>query len=69
VTIVASFLAIIGVPSPGYPTTAVALSGQTLSRGYAVFGQQFLQVVPVIATIGEPADAVLDRIVTRSVTR
>lgn len=58
VTIVASFLRIIGVPSPGYPITAVALSGQSLFWGYAVFGQRLLQSVPAIATTG--ARAVLD---------
>ncbi len=53
VTIIASFLAIIGVPTPGYPTTEVALTGQALFWGYAVFGQEFLQVVPGIETIGK----------------
>ncbi len=55
VTIIASLLAIIGVPAPGYPTTEVAIVGQALFWGYAVFGQEFLQVVPAIATIGERA--------------
>ncbi|MEF8894351.1 histidine kinase N-terminal 7TM domain-containing protein [Halodesulfurarchaeum sp.] len=55
VTIIASILAIIGIPTPGYPTTEVLLTGQALFWGYAVFGQEFLQVVPAIATIGERA--------------
>jgi signal transduction histidine kinase len=53
VTIVASFLAILGVPTAGYPLTQVALGGQSLLYGYAVFGQQFIQVVPTVAEIGE----------------
>jgi len=55
VTVVASFLGIIGVPVSGYPTTEVALGGQSLFWGYAVFGQQFLQVVPAVAAVGERA--------------
>jgi len=55
VTIIASFLAIIGVPTPGYPTTEVALIGQALFWAYAVFGQEFLQVVPAIGMIGRGA--------------
>jgi signal transduction histidine kinase len=55
VTIVASFVGILGIPEPGYPTTAVALGGQSLLWGYAVFGTQLLQVVPAVATIGERA--------------
>lgn len=53
VSIGASVLAIVGVPGGGYPTTQVAVGGQTLLWGYAVFGQQFLQTVPAVATIGE----------------
>jgi len=53
VTILASVLGILGVPYSGYPITEVALAGQSLLWGYAVFGQQFLQVVPAVATIGE----------------
>lgn len=55
VTIIASIVGIIGVPEAGYPTTAVALGGQSLLWGYAVFGKQLLQVVPAVATIGERA--------------
>lgn len=55
VTIVASIVGILGIPEPGYPTTAVALGGQSLLWGYAVFGTQLLQVVPAVATIGERA--------------
>lgn len=53
VTMSASFLEVIGVPVAGYPLTEVALGGQSLLWGYAVFGQQFLQVVPAVATLGE----------------
>jgi len=55
VTIIASFLGVLGIPYSGYPVTEVALAGQSLLWGYAVFGQQFLQVVPAVATIGERA--------------
>jgi len=55
VTIVASFLTILGVPVDGYPLTQVALSGQALFWGYAIFGQQLLQFVPAVAAIGEQA--------------
>lgn len=53
VTIVASFLGIIGIPVSGYPITEVALGGQSLLWGYAVFGKRFLQAVPAVAAIGE----------------
>jgi signal transduction histidine kinase len=53
VTVVASFLDIVGIPANGYPITEVALGGQSLLWGYAVFGQQFLRVVPAVSTVGE----------------
>ncbi|MFB6173878.1 MAG: histidine kinase N-terminal 7TM domain-containing protein [Halobacteriales archaeon] len=55
VTFVASFLAILGVPVRGYPITQVALGVQSLLWSYAVFGQQFLRVVPAVAEIGDRA--------------
>ena len=55
VTIVASFLAILNVPVPGYPLTQIALGGQAMLWAYAVLGQQFLRVVPAVAEIGERA--------------
>jgi two-component sensor histidine kinase len=55
VTIVASFLVILEIPSAGYPLTQVGLGVQAVLWGYAVFGQQFLRVVPAVATIGERA--------------
>jgi signal transduction histidine kinase len=54
-TIVASFLMILGIPTEGYPLTQVALGSQALFWGYAVLGQQFLQVVPAVAKIGQRA--------------
>lgn len=53
ITIVASFFVILGIPVAGYPLTQVALGGQALLWGYAVFGQQLLRVVPAVAEIGE----------------
>jgi signal transduction histidine kinase len=55
VTVIASFFGVIGVPFEGYPATEVALAGQSLFWGYAVFAQQFLQAVPAVAAIGERA--------------
>ncbi len=55
VTIVASALVVLGVSPDGYPLTQVALGVQSLLFGYAVFGQQLLQVVPAVAEIGEQA--------------
>lgn len=55
VTVVASALEIAGIPAPGYPVTEVALSGQSVLWGYAVFRQQFLSVVPAVGRIGERA--------------
>jgi len=55
VTVVASALVIGGIPVDGYPLTQVALGGQSLLLGYAVFRQQFLQVVPGVVRIGERA--------------
>jgi len=55
VTVVASVLVIVGLPVEGYPLTQVALGPQSLLLGYAVFRQQFLQVVPAVARIGERA--------------
>jgi len=54
-TIIASFLMILGIPMEGYPLTQVALGSQALLWGYAVLGQQFLQVVPAVAKIGQKA--------------
>ncbi|MFB6146209.1 MAG: histidine kinase N-terminal 7TM domain-containing protein [Halobacteriaceae archaeon] len=53
VTVVASVGSIAGVPVRGYPLTQVALGGQSLFWGYAVFRQQFLDAVPGVARIGE----------------
>jgi len=53
VTVLASAGAIAGVPVDGYPLTQVALGGQSLFWGYAVFRQQFLALVPGVARIGE----------------
>jgi signal transduction histidine kinase len=55
VTIVASFLTILGVPVDGYPLTQVALAGQAVLLGYAIFGQQLLRFVPAVTEIGEQA--------------
>jgi two-component sensor histidine kinase len=55
VTFLASFLDILGVPVVGYPMTEVSILGQSLLWGYAVFGQQFLRVMPAVGTIGERA--------------
>lgn len=55
VTITASILVIVGTPIDGYPLTQVALGGQAILWGYAVFGQQLLQHVPAVAEIGEKA--------------
>jgi signal transduction histidine kinase len=55
VTIVASVLVLIGVPTGGYPLTQVMLVGQALLWGYAVFGQAFLRAVPAVAEIGQRA--------------
>ncbi len=55
VTIVASVLVVVGVAPDGYPLTQVALGTQSLAFGYAVLGQELLQVVPATAKIGERA--------------
>jgi len=55
VPIVASFLEILGVPTSGYPLTQVALSVQSVLWGYAVFGQQFMQIVPAVRQVGREA--------------
>lgn len=54
-TIVASLLVVMGVGVEGYPLTQVALGPQSALWGYAIFGQQFLRVVPAVAEIGEQA--------------
>lgn len=53
VTVVGSALAIAGVPVAGYPVTQVALGGQSVLWGYAVFRQQFIRLVPAVARLGE----------------
>jgi signal transduction histidine kinase len=55
VTVLASGLSIAGVPTEGYPTTQVALAGQTMFWGYALLGQEFLQRVPAVTAVGERA--------------
>jgi len=55
VTVLASAGELVGVPVSGYPLTEVALGGQSLFWGYAVFRQQFLALVPGVARIGERA--------------
>jgi len=55
VTVAASGLTIAGLPRAGYPLTQVALGGQSLLWGYAVFRKQFLRVVPAVARVGERA--------------
>ena len=55
VTVFGSALAIAGVPVAGYPVTQVALGGQAVLWGYAVFRQQFIRMVPAVARIGERA--------------
>lgn len=55
ITIIASLLVVMGVGTEGYPLTQVALGPQAALWGYAIFGQQFLRVVPAVAEIGEQA--------------
>jgi signal transduction histidine kinase len=54
-TVVASVLVIAGVPVDGYPLIQVALAGQSLLWGYAVFRQRLMEAVPALARIGERA--------------
>ena len=65
VTVVASVLRIAGVPTQGYPLAQVALSGQSVFWGYAVFRQQFLTFSPAVTRIGRTTafDTVDDGIV------
>lgn len=55
ITIVAGFLVVVGIPIEGYPLTQVALGGQAVLWGYAVFGQQLLRVVPAVTEVAEQA--------------
>jgi signal transduction histidine kinase len=54
-TIVSSLVVVLGLGVEGYPLTQVSLGPQALLWGYAVFGQQFLQIVPAVVEIGERA--------------
>ncbi|MFB6206060.1 MAG: histidine kinase N-terminal 7TM domain-containing protein [Haloglomus sp.] len=55
VTVLASVGSIAGIPTEGYPLTQVALGGQSLFWGYAVFRHRFLDLIPGVAHIGERA--------------
>lgn len=55
VTVVASLGVILDVPTAGYPLTQVMLGLQAVMWGYAVFREQFLEVVPAVSHIGERA--------------
>ena len=53
IPIISSLLVVLGVGIEGYPLTQVALGPQAVLWGYAIFGQQFLRVVPAVAEISE----------------
>jgi signal transduction histidine kinase len=55
VSIVASLLVVLGVAPAGYPLIQVSLGLQAVLWGYAVLGQQLLQIVPAVAEIGQHA--------------
>jgi len=53
VTVLASAVRTFELGPSGFPITQVALGGQSLLWGYAVFRQQFLRQVPSVSRIGE----------------
>lgn len=55
ISICSSLFVVLGLGVQGYPLTQIALGPQAVLWGYAIFGQQFLRVVPAVAEIGEQA--------------
>ena len=55
ITIVASLLVVLDIGWGAYPLTQMALGPQSALWGYAIFGQQFLGIVPAVEKIGQQA--------------